>query len=176
MIDEVIKSCCDDDDHVYSCFVDFSKAFDRMWIDAMLYKLYHHAQIKGKCWRIVRNWYLGMKKVVYINGSYSRTYDIPRGTRQGGILSPWLFLVYINDLFTELEKSGWGVFLYHRFYGSPMFADDLTVLSRLKSALDQLLSCSNDYATKWRIVFTIEKTVIPVFGDRSRSGTKVEAW
>lgn len=70
MIDEAIKSCCDDGDHVYSCFVDFSKAFDRMWIDAMLYKLYHHAQSKGKCWRIVRNWYLDMREVVYINGFY----------------------------------------------------------------------------------------------------------
>ena len=52
-----------------------------------------------------------------------------------------------------------------------MFADDLTVLSRLKSGLDQLLSCLNDYATKWRIVFYIEKAVILVLGDRSRSAT-----
>ena len=66
--------------------------------------------------------------------------------------------------------------MYHRFYGSPMFADDLTVLSRLKSGLDQLLSCLNDYATKWHIVFNIEKTVILVFGDRSRSGTSARMW
>lgn len=42
-IDETIKYCCEDGDEVYSCFVDFSKAFDRMWVDAMLYKLYHYA-------------------------------------------------------------------------------------------------------------------------------------
>ena len=47
-----------------------------------------------------------MKEVAYINGFYSRTYDIIQGIRQGGVLSPWLSFVYINDLITELEKSG----------------------------------------------------------------------
>ena len=81
-----------------------------------------------------------------------------------------------HSLIIELEKSGWRVFLYHRFYGSPMFADDLTVLSRLKSGLDQLLNCLNDYTTKWRIVFNIEKTVILTFGDRSQSATPARMW
>ena len=49
MIDESInKSCCDEGDCVYACFVDIRKAFDKMWIDAMLYKLFHQAGIKGK--------------------------------------------------------------------------------------------------------------------------------
>ena len=55
MIDESIKSCCDEGDCVYTCFVDIRKAFDKMWIDAMLYKLFHQAGIKGKCWRIIRS-------------------------------------------------------------------------------------------------------------------------
>ena len=55
MIDESIKSCCGEGDCVYACFVDIRKAFDKMWIDAMLYKLFHQAGIKGKCWRIIRS-------------------------------------------------------------------------------------------------------------------------
>jgi hypothetical protein len=47
MIDESIKSCCDEKDCVYACFVDIRKAFEKMWIDAMLYKLFHKAGIKG---------------------------------------------------------------------------------------------------------------------------------
>lgn len=169
MIDETIKNCCEEGDQVYACFVDISKAFDRMWIDAMLYKLYHHAKIQGKCWRLIRNWYMDMKEVVYINGFYSRDYTLLQGTRQGGILSPWLFLVYINDLITELEQSGWGVFLYRKFYGSPMFADDLTALSRIKYGLENLLKCLDEYATKWRIVLNIKKTVILVFGEKIKN-------
>ena len=122
VIDESIKSCCDEGDCVYACFVDIRKAFDKMWIDAMLYQ----AGIKGKCWRIIRSWYSNMREMVYINGIYSRIYDLRQGTRQGGILSPWLFLVYINDLIYELENTCWSVFLYNKYFGSPMFADDLT--------------------------------------------------
>lgn len=176
MIDETIKNCCEQGDRVHACFVDISKAFDQMWIDAMLYKLYHDAKIKGKCWRIISNWYLNMKEFVYINGTHSRTYNLLQGTRQGGILSPWLFLVYINDLISGLENKCWGVFLYHTFYGAPMFADDLTVLSRLKTGLDRLLSCLHDYATKWRIVFNIKKTVILVFGEKTVNSASARIW
>ena len=109
-LDESIKSCCDEGDCVYAWFVDVRKAFDKMWNDAMLYKLFHQAGIKGKCWRIIRSWYSNMKEMVYINGIYSRIYDLRQGTRQGGILSPWLFLVYINDLIYELENTCWSVF------------------------------------------------------------------
>lgn len=177
LIDETIKSCCEESDKVYACFVDITKAFDRMWIDAMLFKLYHHIQIKGKTWRLIRNWYLDMKEVVWIHGSYSRAYTLLQGTRQGGILSPWLFLVYINDLITELEQSKQGVSLYNRFYGSPMFADDLTVLSRLKAGLDHLLQTLSTYGRVWRIVFNVKKTVTLVFGERtSKSPVPIRNW
>ena len=39
-----------------------------------------------------------MREMVYINGIYSRIYDLRQGTRQGGILSSWLFLVYIKKI------------------------------------------------------------------------------
>ena len=52
MIDESIKSCCDEGNCVYACFADIHKAFDKMWIDAMLCKLFHQAGMKGKCWRL----------------------------------------------------------------------------------------------------------------------------
>ncbi|CAB4019989.1 Hypothetical predicted protein [Paramuricea clavata] len=166
MIDESIKSCCDEGDCVYACFVDIRKAFDKMWIDAMLYKLFHKAGIKGKCWRIIRSWYSNMSELVHINGAYSRIYNLRQGTRQGGILSPWLFLVYINDLIYELENTGWSLFLYNKHFGSPMFADDLTLLSRVKKSLDRLLCCLHNYAIKWRIELNINKTVIMVFGEK----------
>ena len=46
-----------------------------------------------------------------------------------------------------------------------MYADDLTLLSRMKKGLDRLLCCLNSYALKWRIELNINKTVIMVFGE-----------
>ena len=76
MIDESIRDCCENKDRVYTCFVDISKAFDRMWIDAMLYKLYHHMGITGKTWRIIKNWYTNMKEIICVNGLYSRDKEL----------------------------------------------------------------------------------------------------
>ena len=57
-----------------------------------------------------------MREMVYINGIYSRIYDLRQGTRQGGILPPWLFLVYINDLIYELEDTCWSAFFIKIFW------------------------------------------------------------
>ncbi len=108
-----------------------------------------------------------MKEVICVNGLYSREYNILQGTRKGGIISPWLFLVYINDLISELENSTWGIFLYNIYYGSPTFADDITLLCRLKTALDHLLDILNTFSRSWRVIFNIKKTVTMVFGENS---------
>ena len=56
-----------------------------------------------------------------------------------------------------------------------MFADDLTLLSRMKKGLDRLLCCLNSYALKWRIELNMNKTVIMVFGEeKNRSNIASE--
>ena len=110
--------------------MDISKAFDTMQINYMLFKLYHNKGICGKAWRLIRYWYIDMAEFVRIEGKSSRTYIIHQGTRQGGVLSPWLFLVFIDDLIEELQRPNAGISLNTVYLGSPVFADDLTMLSR----------------------------------------------
>ena len=69
----------------------------------------------------------------------SRVYKVAQGTKQSGVLSPCLFLVFINDLMEELNNTNAGVFINGVYFGSPMFADDLTMLSKMKSGLDKML-------------------------------------
>ena len=137
VIDETIKHCCEEGDKVYMCYVDIKKAFDNLWINGMLYKLYHNAGIKGKCLKLMQQWYTGIKEMVRIGNCYSRCYDVLQGTRQGGILSPWLFIVSVNDLITILHAAQVGVLVSGVHYGSPMYADDLTMISRSKYGLDK---------------------------------------
>jgi hypothetical protein len=70
----VINHCLEDGDKVYACYVDIAKAFDRMWINGMLYKLYFNIGIKGRAWRLIYNWYYNMKEYVCIDGTHSRIY------------------------------------------------------------------------------------------------------
>ena len=130
--------------------MDVSKAFDTMGINAMLLsciiikvfvvKPSDSLEIGIMTWRVC----------VHRRKS-SRTYMIQQATRQGGVLSPWLFLVFIDDLIEDLQSLDAGVSLHAVYLGSPMFADDFTMLSRTKSGLDKLLQ------TSWEYTLTLRK-------------------
>ena len=49
-----------------------------------------------------------------------------------------------------------------------MFADDLTLMSRLKRGLDSMLVQVHQYSLKWRHTFNERKTVVLTFGEDSR--------
>ncbi|CAB4018784.1 Hypothetical predicted protein [Paramuricea clavata] len=107
-----------------------------------------------------------MEEYVFYNGKRSRQYDILQGVRQGGVLSPWLFLLFIDDMISELEKLSTGIVIQNLFVGSPMFADDLTLMSRLKRGLDNMLVQVHNYSLKWRLTFNEKKTVVLTFGEK----------
>ena len=175
IIDEVINRCLEDGDKIYDCYVDIAKAFDRMWINGMLYKLYFNIGITGKTWRLIYNWYHDMEEYVCIDGSNSRTYKLHQGTLQGGVLSPWIFLIFINDLITELKDTKAGVTINNLEMGSPMFADDLTLLARLKWGLDLMLEVVNNFGNRWRLVFSNKKAVILTFGESSKKNVQLRS-
>jgi hypothetical protein len=168
VIDEVVNHCREEKEKVSVAYIDITKVFDTMWIDAMLFKMHCNKGIAGKTWRLIKNWYIDMKEFVFIGGKASRTYNLHQGTRQGGVLSqlsPWLFLIFIDDLIEQLKNTKAGIFLGSLYFGSPMFADDLTMLSRPKSGLDRMLKTAWEYSQKWRFNFSVTKTVILIFGE-----------
>jgi hypothetical protein len=87
-----------------------------------------------------------MKEFVIVEGKSSRIYELGQGTRQGGVLSPWLFLVFIDNLIEELSYIKSGTCINTVYFRSPMFADNLTMLACMKSGLDKMLGCASEYS------------------------------
>ena len=59
------------------------------------------------------------------NGKYSKLFYVTRGTRQGSVLSPYLFNVFINQLLVTLQNVDTGIVIGDSIYNSFAYADDV---------------------------------------------------
>ena len=77
--------------------LDFSKAFDKVAYEKLLLKL-HHYGYGGDIIKWIKDFLDNRKQAVVINGANSDKIPVSFGVTQGSVISPVLFLVYINDL------------------------------------------------------------------------------
>lgn len=112
----------------YAAFLDARKAFDTVWHAGLLTKL-HDIGITGAVWHLLAYWYRNLTASVLWQGRTSRSFPVSQGVRQGAVLSPTLYAIFINDLLMELENLSLGISLSQIYCGCPAYADDTLLLA-----------------------------------------------
>ena len=92
---------------VYVALLDVKKAFDTVWHAGLFHKI-QEAGISGQALNFIRQWYENSMCSALWKGQPSRTISTSQGVKQGGVLSPLLYNLYVNDLLVELKNSGLG--------------------------------------------------------------------
>ena len=86
-------------------------------------------------WLLLYNWYNKPNTVVKWKGSFSKSFCVTRGTRQGSVLSSYLFNIFINQLLLDLNNCDAGVRIDDTLYNYTAYANDITLLTTNVQAL-----------------------------------------
>src|SRR6266568_288997 len=110
------------------CSLDMEKAFDKMNRDALFIKMMKK-RIPLTLINIFWCWFEKSASKVRWGNCYSEPFDVRSGTRQGGVFSPVLFSIFIDDVLCKLEDTNCGCFINNFCLNSLLYADDLILLA-----------------------------------------------
>ena len=123
---------------VYTCFLDASKAFDRINHWTLFSKLIARG-VPCPLVRIIMFWYRTQTICVKWGKLCSSYFSVSNGVRQGGILSPKLFSVYVDDLSVALSATKTGCVINNKSVNHVFYADDLCIMSASPAGLQKLI-------------------------------------
>ena len=112
-------------------------------------------------------WYSNLECRVRWGDVYSEWFIIEAGVRQGGILSPVFYCIYVDDLVTILVSLGIGCYLRAQFLSVLLYADDTALLAPSLKGLQTLLNATESYCNDWDIQLNAKKTKYIVFKRQS---------
>ena len=167
ILKETIKSYTSLGSKVCTAFLDLSKAFDRVNHNVLMSKLID-CNANSKIIQTLSYMYDNQFVRVRFNDSTGDTWRLGNGVRQGGITSPLLFNLYINDALTKLNNLNIGCKIGIHRHNSQAYADDLTLLSPSPEALQILINKLSSMLTDLNLTLNAEKSVCLVFNASKR--------
>ena len=150
--------------------LDISKAFDRVWHAGLLRKLKSYG-ISGQIFDLISSFLSNRRLLVVLDGKFSQEYPVNAGVRQGSILGPTHFLLYINDLpddvICDIAIYADDTTLYSKCDRASDLWQQLELASKLESDLQDTVDCGN----KWLFDFIAGKIQLVSFNRSNNNGS-----
>ena len=154
--------------NVNVCSLDLAKAFDKLNHFALFSNLLDRGVPKSVI-SVMSDWFSRTFTCVMWNGVKSLPVPLFSGIRQGGILSPFFFAVYVDKLFVLLENSKLGCFVNGYCVNALMYADDLIVVALTIADLRLLLDICSSFFDEIDMPINFAKSKCIRFGSRFNS-------
>ena len=162
LLNDVMHFSKEQNSPLYICSLDAEKCFDKIWHNGLFYKLWDVLPVNT--WVYLLAWYRSATVCVRWQGNCSQSFHPSRGTKQGSLLSPTLFNIFIDALLKQLEDSSLGMRIDKCLFNSFVYADDVTVFSTSPCDIQKLIDICTCYSKKWRFSFGHKKTQSMIVG------------
>lgn len=156
---------------VYAFFVDFKAAFDRVPRNHLIYKL-NTIGLSSKIIRFIEKVYTNTKSAVWTGEELSGHFETRTGVKQGCLLSPILFALYLNDLHDCL---GGGLNIDEIKIRLLMYADDIVILAEEPKVLQSMINNLASYCNMWGMEVNQMKSEVMIFRNGGRLASN-EKW
>ncbi len=152
---------------LYTCFVDFKKAFDTISRNALFFKLLKIG-IGGNFLKTLQCMYKQVYFQIKLPNGLTETISSSTGVKQGCVLSPTLFNLFLSDLPDIFDSTCDPAILHDIPISCLMFADDLVLISQTAAGLQNSINKLGDYCEKWSLHVNLDKTKIVIFNQAGR--------
>ena len=171
------KYLCKKKGRIYVCFVDFQKALDSVHREK-LWQVLKTVGIKGNFIKVVKIMYKCVQACVRVKNECTDYFECSVGLKQGCLLSPLIFSIFINELADHIQNSSIkGIQLFPDVIEilHLLFADDIALISDTIGGLQKQIQILLQYCHEYKMIVNAKKTKVMVFR-RGGNLSKREKW
>src|SRR5215469_2260738 len=160
---------------IYLGFMDLEKAYDRIDREA-LWRVVRKYGVNGRLITALKSFYVNSRACVKMDGWVGERFEVKVGLRQGCVMSPWLFNVYIDSIEREVkrecmeeglnpqsERGGvqWRVNML-------LYADDTVLMGETEGSLQRLVTAFDRVCGKRKVRINGNKSKVMRVGENGR--------
>jgi len=160
-VKEVIQYYLNNSTDVYIILLDGSRAFDRVNY-VKLFKLFIKRHLCSTVARFLANIYTSQCIRVNWDNFISNHLPVTNGVKQGGVLSPILFIIYMDERLRTLSLCGVGCYVVNIYCGSFWYADDVILLAPNLYSIKKLMCICEAFAKEYDVIVNSQKSKLLV--------------
>jgi hypothetical protein len=151
----------------YIAFLDVTKAYDKAWLDAIMYVMYKEG-IKTNLWNTIKNLNTNLTARVATKYGLTRDINITDSIRQGGVLSVIQYALLMDEISKEIAKQNLGTPIPNSQVrvGCILWMDDVLLITPCPKDLQKMLDIVSELAGRYHIEYGEAKSKIMKIGKK----------
>ena len=159
ILKELIHIAKQNKEHITLTYLDVTKAYDKAWLDGILYVL-HKNGVKNRLWNLIKSLNSNLKTAIQTKYGLTRQINIKDSIRQGGVLSVSLYALLMDEISKDMSQTDLGIQIPGSDTRIPclLWMDDVLLIETTRENNQALLNITDNTSKKYHIEFGMPKT------------------